>query len=108
MVACARFEPAESDRIDACISPAARRLQARSGDPTGRQLTWNVSACAEPFRYLIRDRDQKFTHQFDEVFRGARCEIIRTPFRAPAGKRSRGALRTNRWFRLSRLAADCE
>jgi transposase InsO family protein len=48
-----------------------------------RQLTWSFSDRPEPFRYVIRDRDQKFTNTFDEVFRGAGCEIIRTPFRAP-------------------------
>ena len=32
---------------------------------------------------LIRDRDQKFTDGFDDVFRGSGLEIIRTPFRAP-------------------------
>jgi len=48
-----------------------------------RQLTWSLSDRPEPFRYVIRDRDQKFTDTFDEVFRSAGCEIIRTPFRAP-------------------------
>jgi transposase InsO family protein len=32
---------------------------------------------------VIRDRDRKFTDTFDEVFRSAGCEIVRTPFRAP-------------------------
>ena len=48
-----------------------------------RQLTWSLTDRPEPFRYVIRDRDQKFTDSFDEVFRTAGCEIIRTPFRAP-------------------------
>jgi transposase InsO family protein len=48
-----------------------------------RQLTWSVTERAEPFRYLIRDRDQKFTDSFDEVFRSVGCEIVRTPFRTP-------------------------
>jgi transposase InsO family protein len=48
-----------------------------------RQLTWTLAERAEPIRFLIRDRDQKFTSSFDEVFRGAGIEIIRTPFRVP-------------------------
>jgi hypothetical protein len=48
-----------------------------------RQLTWTLPEGSEAFRYLIRDRDQKFTDSFDEVFRSAGMEIIRTPFRAP-------------------------
>jgi len=48
-----------------------------------RHLTWVLAEHPEPFRFLIRDRDQKFTAGFDEVFRSIGLEIIRTPFRAP-------------------------
>ena len=48
-----------------------------------RQLTWAWPERPEPVRFLIRDRDQKFTADFDEVFRGEGIEVLRTPFRAP-------------------------
>jgi putative transposase len=48
-----------------------------------RQLAWTLADRPESFRFLIRDRDQKFTDSFDEVFRSHGFEIIRTPFRAP-------------------------
>ena len=48
-----------------------------------RQLTWTLAERSESFRFLIRDRDQKFTNGVDEVFRSNGLEIIRTPFRAP-------------------------
>jgi transposase InsO family protein len=48
-----------------------------------RQLTWTLAHRPEPFRFLIRDRDQKFATAFDEVFRAEGIEIVRPPFRAP-------------------------
>jgi putative transposase len=48
-----------------------------------RQLTWTLADRSESIRFLIRDRDQKFTPSFDEVFRTEKIEILRTPFRAP-------------------------
>jgi transposase InsO family protein len=48
-----------------------------------RQLSWTLADRSERFRFLIRDRDQKFTASLDEVFRGEGIQIIRTPFRRP-------------------------
>jgi putative transposase len=48
-----------------------------------RQLAWSLSERATPARFLIHDRDSKFSRAFDEVFQSEGVEIIRTPFRAP-------------------------
>src|SRR5262249_31337040 len=48
-----------------------------------RQLTWTLADRSEPIQFLIRDRDQKFTESFDQVFRTEQIEILRTPFRMP-------------------------
>jgi putative transposase len=48
-----------------------------------RQIAWSLSERATPARFLIHDRDSKFSRAFDEVFRSEGIEIIRTPFRAP-------------------------
>ena len=48
-----------------------------------RQLTWTLAERQEPLRFLIRDRDQKFTDGFDNVFQSEAIQIVRTPLRAP-------------------------
>ena len=48
-----------------------------------RQLAWTLGERPNPVRWLIRDRDAKFTSSFDEVFRSEGVHLIRTPVRAP-------------------------
>jgi transposase InsO family protein len=48
-----------------------------------RQVSWTLSDRAEPVRFLIRDRDRRFTRRFDEVFQGSGIRIVRTPIQAP-------------------------
>jgi putative transposase len=48
-----------------------------------RNLSVTLANRAHSVKYLIRDRDTKFTSSFDEVFRSEDIGIIRTPTRAP-------------------------
>jgi transposase InsO family protein len=61
-------------------------------NPTGtwvtqqaRQFTWTLQdeASRSRFRFLIRDRDSKFTRGFDAVFASEGIKVVKTPVRAP-------------------------
>jgi hypothetical protein len=63
-----------------------------------RHVTWTLADRPERVRFLIRDRDQKFTERFDEVIRGDGIETIRTPFRAPQANGVAVAIVSVVWF----------
>ena len=48
-----------------------------------RQVTWTLSTRPQPIRFLIRDRDRKFTDRFDAVFEAQGARIIQTPIQTP-------------------------
>ena len=48
-----------------------------------RNLSMALADRVLPVKFLIRDRDAKFTSGFDGVFRAEGIRIIRTPVRAP-------------------------
>jgi transposase InsO family protein len=48
-----------------------------------RNLSFALAEQAHPRKFLIRDRDTKFSTSFDEVFRAEGVRIIRTPLQSP-------------------------
>ena len=74
------------------VSLERRRIEfvASTSNPDGRwvaqqarNLLMLLADREQSFQFLLHDRDSKFSHAFDEVFRSEGMRIIRTPIRAP-------------------------
>jgi transposase InsO family protein len=66
-----RLQPRRSVEADAQVTQQAR------------QFAWALQERPGSFRFLIRDRDSKFTRDFDAVFASEGIQITKTPVRAP-------------------------
>src|SRR5262249_26906353 len=72
------------------IELGSRRVHLAGGttNPTGAWVTQQArnlsfTGVFERMRFLIHDRDSKFTAAFDEVLRSEGIKVIHTPIRAP-------------------------
>jgi transposase InsO family protein len=74
------------------LSIGSRRVEyvARTSNPDtawmlqqARNLLMDLDDRGRPVRFLIHDRDSKFSATFDAVFTGEGIRIVRTPVRAP-------------------------
>ena len=74
------------------IEIGSRRLHVTAATPNpngtfvtqqARNLCFKLDERSEPVRFLIHDRDAKFSGSFDEVLRSEGMRVIRTPVRSP-------------------------
>ena len=71
-----------------------------------RDLVMDLADRIGSFRFLVRDRDGKFTAAFDEVFASEGVRVVKTPPQTPRGELLCRTLGTDRPGRMHRPDAD--
>jgi putative transposase len=99
------------------LSLESRRIElvACTPNPTGawvtqqaRNLLMTLDDRPQPLRFLIHDRDAKFSGGFDQVFRSEGITVIRTPIQAPNANAHAERWGWQRAARVPRSAADLQ
>jgi transposase InsO family protein len=75
------FVSLERRRVEFVAS--TRNPDGRWAAQQARNLLMHLADRGQSFRYLLHDRDSKFSGGFDEIFRSEGVTTIRTPIRAP-------------------------
>src|SRR6266536_5100619 len=80
--------PVRAVRGGACHRPGPhpgsdRQPDRDMDDQQARNLLMELADHIQHFKFLVRDRDAKFTDAFDAVFASQGIRILRTPVRAP-------------------------
>jgi hypothetical protein len=83
-----------------CTWPGDRQPGRRLGRPAGPQPHARAGRPGRQVRFLLRDRDAKFTRSFDDVFRSEGAEVFRTPVQTPNANAD-----AERW--IGTIRAEC-
>lgn len=65
------------------VTGATRNPDGTLVTQQARNLAFDREDATAPVRYLVRDRDQRFSRSFDEVFKTEATKVILTPARPP-------------------------